>query len=72
MRYLLILFVAGYLIWKLVQMISRGFGSNDRIRNVGDEPKKNPIQPYLDIKDAKFEDIKPEEESGNEKPEKNK
>lgn len=73
MRYLLLLFIAGYLIWKLVQMLARGFGGRDEQRNVrnGEKGKKDPLHPYVEIKDAEFEEIKPEKDSGEEKPPKN-
>ncbi len=72
MRYLLILFIAGYLIWKLVQMLARGLGGGNERPNVrgGEKGKKDPIQPYVEIKDAEFEEIKPEREAGEESPKK--
>jgi len=69
MRYLLILFIAGYLIWKVVQMLARGLGGRGKQPNVrsGGRGEKGPVQPYVEIKDAEFEEIKPEKEPGEEK-----
>jgi len=62
-RFLLLLFL-GYILWKIVQIVLRIVANSARKKYVRDahvqESAKSAQKNYVDIQDAKFEEIKPD------------
>jgi hypothetical protein len=65
LRFLLLL-VTGYIIWRLVKAVMTLLmqpGSGRSQQSVHNGSAAEPPQPYVDIKDAEFEEIKSEKDS---------
>jgi len=67
LRFLLLL-LTGYIIWRLVKAVMTLLmqpGSMKSPQSVHNAPPAKPPQPYVDIKDAEFEEIKSEKDPGD-------
>jgi hypothetical protein len=66
LRFLLLL-VTGYIVWRLVKAVMTLLmqpGTEKSSQKVHNSAPAKPAQPYVDIQDAEFEEIKSEKNTG--------